>query len=72
MQQLIHLSQCKEMYRYIVKYVPNIFHIAKYLIFSDDFRHILSYKKVLCVTIAIKWQNTYQHTRKNENYHFFE
>ena len=39
----------------IVKYVPNIFYIAKYLKFSDDFCHILSYKRALCVTIALKW-----------------
>ena len=43
------------MYRLIVKYVPNIFHIAKYLNFSDNFRHILSYKRALRVTIALKW-----------------
>ena len=49
MQQLTHLSQWKEMY------VPNIFHIAKYLNFPDDFRHILSYKRALHVTIALKW-----------------
>ena len=36
-------------------YVPNIFHIAKYLIVFDDFRHILSYKKALRNTIALKW-----------------
>ena len=55
MQQLTHLSQWKEMYRKIVKYIPNIFHIAKYLSFSDDFRHILSYNRALRVTIALKW-----------------
>ena len=30
-------------------------YIAKYLHFSDDFRHILSYKRALRVTIALKW-----------------
>ena len=35
MQQLIHLSQLEEIYRQIIKYVPNIFYIAKYQTFSD-------------------------------------
>ena len=55
MQQLIHLSLWKEMYWKIVKCVRNIFRIAKYINFSDDFRHILSCKRALCVTIALKW-----------------
>ena len=46
------------MYGYFVKYVPNIFHIAKYLNVSHDVRHILSYKRALYVTMALKWKNT--------------
>ena len=44
------------MYKLIVKYVPNIFHIAKYRNVSHDFRHILSYKRALYVTISLKWK----------------
>ena len=56
-----------------VKYIRNIFHTAKYLNFSDDFRHILSYKRAMCVAIKLKWLNSYPYTRKkNENYQFLE
>ena len=37
------------------QYISYSFHIAKYLNFSDDFRHILPYKRALHVTIALKW-----------------
>ena len=37
------------------KVCSNIFHIAKCLNVSHDFHHILSYKRALYVTIALKW-----------------
>ena len=36
------------------KVCPQYISYCKIPIFSDDFRHILSYKRALCVTIALK------------------
>ena len=37
------------------KVCPQYISYCKIPIFSDDFRHILSYKRALRVTIALKW-----------------
>ena len=56
MQQLTHLSQWKKNVQVNCKVCPQYISYCKIPKFSyDDFRHILSYKRALRVTVALKW-----------------
>ena len=51
-------------HREIVKYVHSIFHIAKYLNLSDEFRHILSYKRAYNSAKMVKYLPTYKKKKR--------